>query len=539
MLCILLWVEGKQPRVKPKDDAISRSRSLSKLPTAISFLIVMSSLIPLDGRHCYAQISAATDQEDWFLIELDGAAAGYEVISVRQERSRSAEPSGSHQRKTVLRIRRQEQSLSLTAVLSVRTSSDDRIRSWELQRSSADGSFRSSSGVWSAADRGFRIRQSDSDDELLATVPDGIAPRSPVFSTWLGKRPADGREATHEQVFFPESAAAYPMAIQTRRVSDDYSEVRKFGYLTETRIWPVDYPDLDTVVLQTPEAQTVRMEQTVLGKPLVFRRTDAFTALGVESAQGLDIQLASVIPVIGSFPTGSQAESVRLRISSSGSEDLFLPNSDSQKVFSGEGGGLMVICGRVAGVPDNTSRALKSGSVADEYLAAGRWIDWNSGYVMRAAAISVSGAARTGESALQLASLVRRKMQLSPFSTQLLPASVICRRWQGDCTEHAIVLCALLRSRGIACRPVAGFLFVPPLNAYVPHMWVEYRDRTTWQLLDSSQPTDISPLRYLKVADAALAGESESGVAMFSGLLDFVGRTTIEILPEPESSGSR
>ncbi len=524
--------------MNPKDEAICCGARSPRLTTAICVLTAVLWAGPIGGRDCQAQTSAATDQEHWYLIELDGETAGYEVISVRQDSSRSARGESSHQRKTVLRIQRQEQSLSLTAILRVQTTPDHRIRSWALQRSSADGSFSNSSGVWSAEERGFRVRQSASDNELLVTIPDGIAPRSPVFSTWLGMARTESRGA-NEFVFFPENAAAYPMEMATRRVSDNYSEVRKFGYLTETRIWPVGYPDLDTLVLQTPDAETVRMEQTVLGKPLVFRRTDVFTALGVESAQGLDIQLASVIPVIGAFPTDSQTKSVRLHVSSSDSEDLLLPHSARQQVTASEDGGLFVICSRESTTPDTPGRIPQSGSPTNEYLAAGRWIDWKSGYVMQAAAISVSGSARVRETALQLASLVRRKMQLSPFSTQLLPASVICRRWQGDCTEHAIVLCALLRSRGIPCRPAAGFLFVPQLNAYVPHMWVEYQDQNTWQLLDSSQPPDISLLRYLKVADAALAGESESGVAMFAGLLDFVGRAKIEVLPESEFGRSR
>jgi transglutaminase-like putative cysteine protease len=69
-------------------------------------------------------------------------------------------------------------------------------------------------------------------------------------------------------------------------------------------------------------------------------------------------------------------------------------------------------------------------------------------------------------------------------------ASVVARRKEGDCTEHAVLLTALARSFGYRARVVLGIVFVPigsPIAAF-EHAWVEYRAGDEWVIADAALP---------------------------------------------------
>ena len=63
-------------------------------------------------------------------------------------------------------------------------------------------------------------------------------------------------------------------------------------------------------------------------------------------------------------------------------------------------------------------------------------------------------------------------------------ASVVAERHEGDCTEHAVLSAALLRSLGFPSHVVTGVALVQierQLMAF-GHAWAEYHDGQAWQL---------------------------------------------------------
>lgn len=122
-------------------------------------------------------------------------------------------------------------------------------------------------------------------------------------------------------------------------------------------------------------------------------------------------------------------------------------------------------------------------------------------------------------------------MRFSPFSTTLQPASAVAKSLRGDCTEHAVLLCALLRSQGIPARVALGFVYVPNPDSFVPHMWTEAFLDGKWIPFDSTRGPDGVGLTHLKVTDSALSDEIGSGTVLFVPLLNFLGRATIDVAP--------
>lgn len=77
-------------------------------------------------------------------------------------------------------------------------------------------------------------------------------------------------------------------------------------------------------------------------------------------------------------------------------------------------------------------------------------------------------------------------------------ASVVAMSRSGDCTEHAVLLTALLRMYGYPARTVTG-VFVAldgPAMAY-GHAWTEYHDGTGWVGLDATRIAGGMDARYI------------------------------------------
>lgn len=67
-------------------------------------------------------------------------------------------------------------------------------------------------------------------------------------------------------------------------------------------------------------------------------------------------------------------------------------------------------------------------------------------------------------------------------------ASRVAESRAGDCTEHAVLLTALLRAHGVPARVVLGaavVLSAKQLSAW-GHAWTEYFDVKRWQRLDAA-----------------------------------------------------
>ena len=63
-------------------------------------------------------------------------------------------------------------------------------------------------------------------------------------------------------------------------------------------------------------------------------------------------------------------------------------------------------------------------------------------------------------------------------------------------------------------------------------MWTEAWIDGQWIPFDATLGGEVNPLTRIKVADSALSDDVTNGTLLFIPLLNFLGRATVEILPE-------
>src|SRR5260370_7773323 len=61
---------------------------------------------------------------------------------------------------------------------------------------------------------------------------------------------------------------------------------------------------------------------------------------------------------------------------------------------------------------------------------------------------------------------VAENLKKKNFSTLLASAAEVAKDLSGDCTEHAVLLAAMARARGIASRVAVGLVYPPTLSPF-------------------------------------------------------------------------
>ncbi|MCP4592971.1 MAG: transglutaminase family protein [bacterium] len=111
-------------------------------------------------------------------------------------------------------------------------------------------------------------------------------------------------------------------------------------------------------------------------------------------------------------------------------------------------------------------------------------------------------------------------------------ASEVCRNLSGDCSEHAVLLAALARAKGIPSRVACGLVYVPWFKGadkvFGFHMWTQVFINGQWVDMDAAQnETDCNPTHIALAVDSL----QSSGLGdMAFAIFPVMARLHIEVL---------
>lgn len=518
---------------------------------AISFSPIQAQQIEIQGRtgarpgtrsEPAAVQPKSSTSEEWFRIEFDGRNVGYESLrtSIAQrtasQQAQNVPPDLLRRvRETRLKLRRFGTDVSVTAHLDTVETGDGLLFSWNLQRTAADGSTMERTGIWNEKERAYQLTEKSGGLKNSELLPCAEPVHSPIFNGWMPVVAAANNRGWTSPVLFPETAAVADLKLH--RTPDQALKLpdgRKFK-ATRIEYWPSSEPDQRSSLYYDEEGRTLLIEQSMLGETLRIIRSDAATAMGEENLESLDLQFRTVLPLKRAIANVANSPSIRLVLTAGETEQLSLPDSEFQTVEQVSPNELIVTLKKV--VPkEPESTALKTRTdrhVQDEALQESAWIDFRVPEIERKATIVAGGTSVPLEKCRRLTRHLWKEMRFHPFSTSLMPASQVLTKMQGDCTEHAVLLCALMRSQQIPARVVVGFVYVPNPTSFAPHMWVEAKVDGIWLPFDSTRGPDGIGLTHIKVADSTLPGDIGSGTQLFIPLLSFLGHASVDIARNP------
>jgi len=159
-----------------------------------------------------------------------------------------------------------------------------------------------------------------------------------------------------------------------------------------------------------------------------------------------------------------------------------------------------------------------------KYLKASAYIQSNDPEIIDIAAKAGGDAQTPMDIALRLRAWVYEHIRKKDFSVGFASAKEAAIIRKGDCTEHAILLAALRRARGITSRLAVGLVYFQGRFGY--HMWTE-AFLNDWTALDAAFNEEIVDATHIKFKTTAFPGDSP--VNPFLDIVTIIGKIELSI----------
>lgn len=289
---------------------------------------------------------------------------------------------------------------------------------------------------------------------------------------------------------------------------------------------------MESIMPQTPtrsyldeKGDVVVSTAEMLGQTLTTYTVPAEEALKEVAGAQIDIAVKTLVASTA-IPNAHHTQKAVYRIRMKGEDPTpFFPNYPYQKVIR-SGPEQCDITVRAVPVAA-TNRNIR---VDKQYLGSSRYLQTNDSAVM----MHVDSAARTivepAKIAVAMEKYVNQKLEQKDFSTALASAGEVARSLQGDCTEHAVLLAAMLRARHIPSRIAVGLVYIESLAAFGGHMWTEALLGDRWVPLDATLGFGGTGADRIKLADSSFADNGPSPMTTFLPLLHVLGRVELTVL---------
>lgn len=133
--------------------------------------------------------------------------------------------------------------------------------------------------------------------------------------------------------------------------------------------------------------------------------------------------------------------------------------------------------------------------------------------------------------ALALEKHVGQSIRKVNFTQALATAADVANTREGDCTEHAVLLAAVARAKGIPARVAIGLVYVEGLQGFGYHMWNEFYLNDRWVPMDATLGQGGIGAGHLKLSHSSLAGGD--AYSSFLPVARVLGRLNIEVMESP------
>ena len=265
----------------------------------------------------------------------------------------------------------------------------------------------------------------------------------------------------------------------------------------------------------------------MLGQTLTTYTVPAEVALKEIGGEGLDIAVSALVkstPIPRAHFTTRAVYHVKMK-----GEDPtpFFFNDANQKVIR-KGPDECEITVRNAR-PTPSHRSIR---VDRQYLEPSQFLQSNDREVLNHVDRAARNLVEPSQIAIAMEKYVGRELQKKDFSTALASAAEVARSLQGDCTEHSVLLAAMLRARNIPSKIAVGLVYVEPLCSFSGHMWTEALLGDHWVPLDAIFGNGEAGIgaAHIKLAESSFADNGPVPTTSFLPLIRVLGRIELKVV---------
>jgi hypothetical protein len=465
------------------------------------------------------------DEEHWQVILIGGERVGYVRTRTEALPAEGDQPQRTRTKvETKMKLKRFGQELSLGVDLITTETPEGDLLSYEFEMGTSPTGVTKSVGTIKG--KNLKIDTTIAGVTASRTVAWDDSVKSPAYQErLLRESPLKPGDSKSFRMFVPELNTVTDIKItadQVREVELPNGTKRK---LLKARITQSVLPTMPMMAYLDDSGEIVLGESDMFGQKMSYYEVSKEEALQKIAGAELDLAVNTLIPVT---PIERPHETKRVVYR------IHTPGEDAKSLFvEGDTQHVKVIDRETVEVTVTSKPIPKTGGrvQADaEYTRATQLLQSNDAKIKEHLNKAVSLDRNEGEAALALEKYVHDKLDKKNFSTAFASAAEVANNLEGDCSEHAVLLAALLRARGIPSRVAVGIVYVPGQAKMGGHMWTEAKFADGWVPLDATLGRGGIGAAHLKVAESSLADDAPLPVLTFAPLLSLGAETQIDVL---------
>jgi transglutaminase-like putative cysteine protease len=342
------------------------------------------------------------------------------------------------------------------------------------------------------------------------TVPEGV--KSPLFPDRIVEEMTPGAGESRElQLYDPQLGIVVKMLIAGHGREEfelPDGSMRAGPHVSMKYLSGI--PGLTLDVYLNEAGETVLNRSPLLGTTVwTVSREEALK----EIPQEIDLGLAALIKTEPPLEKAHQTQRVRYRIHSPGGLDVsaFATGATQSATQADERTVDVVVTSIRPG--EATGAASRAAAAEERYLAATSYANSEDAEIIALANQAGPMDSNPAEIATAAESVVHGWLKQKNMSSNLATASEVVRSREGDCSEHAVLLAAVLRARGIPARAAVGLVYWERYESFAGHIWTEAWLNGHWVPLDATLAQMGVGAAHIKLADSSLA-DGDAGVLL-------------------------
>lgn len=265
----------------------------------------------------------------------------------------------------------------------------------------------------------------------------------------------------------------------------------------------------------------------IFGMTQTTQKVNAAEALKDVASGDIDIAVSALVKV-KPIPQGHASKRAVYRVTIQGEDPTRLltsGNSQSIKPIAPDTAEVTV-----SAIPVPASSRTSGNGPGPEYLQPSPLIQSDDRGVVDHANRAAAGLTDPAQIARSMEKYVRENLKKRNMSTVLASAAEVAKSLEGDCTEHAVLLAAMLRAQRIPSRIVTGLVYIENLSSFCGHMWTEAWLGGQWVPLDATLGRGGIGAAHLKMGESSFSEKAVAPVAVFLPMLRALGRIKIDVV---------
>ena len=462
-------------------------------------------------------------QDRWEIIFIGESRIGYSntvIDQIKTDDSSYLETS----RTTYLKIKRFGQDLQMTSILRTTESETGDLMEFEYEIKNPPAKPNSVKGVIKGTQLFLTSTVNGQKKTSRKLWQKGT--KSPVYQDYLLKQQnLKPGNSLRFNAYVPEYNQVSSMSISAGnyRLVPLLNKQKK--ELLSVRVTQSLLPTMPIRAYMDETGNLLKSEMDFLGKKMVTYQVSKEVAMQAISGEELDLAVGTLVRV-PRLDDAHKTKKVVYTIRSRGGDPVdLLVNDETQKVERLEKGKAKVTVTQIQVKPIRHNV-----KIGKEYLKASSYLQSRDPRVVELAHRVIGSPTDPLKVAYQLEKYVHKIVSVKDFSTALASAAEVAQTLKGDCTEHAVLLAAMLRVKKIPSRIVVGMVYVSREQAFGGHMWTEAWIGDQWIPLDATMGAGGIGAAHIKLGTSSFSDDGPSPVTAFLPLHQILGQMEIIIL---------